>query len=129
GTKPASWLVWVCVILFVVSGTSIFFISYSLARHKKMVAALRVQLVAQKAELKHRETEKEELRLQLKLKSLDKKSDVQEKERAALREQIDKKRQELRQERASLSRELKALDGKKFDSLLDQAKKLEKETL
>ena len=57
-------------VITVIVATSIFFISYSLARHKRMVAQLRAQVIAQEAKLKVAQSEKKLLQLEYQLKSL-----------------------------------------------------------
>lgn len=129
GQRPASWKLWAFIILFAVSGTSIFFVSFSLARHKRMVHDLRIQLQAKESELKQKETERRELELKLRLKSIDAQSKEQTKERQKLRKKIDKTHKEIQEGKKKLNKDIKALKGQKLEDLIKQAEKLEKETL
>ena len=129
GHTPASWKLWSFIIVCVVFAVTIFFVSYSLARHKRMVYRLRVQLIAQEAILKDKVAQAEALQLQLQLHTLAKKTGEQAVKRKEIKKQIKQVYKDLDASKQKLDKDVKALNQKRMEELLEQARQLERDTL
>lgn len=121
---------WPLIVVFVFVSVVIFFLSYSLARHKRMVFRLTVELQAARTEAKVKDLKIKAQEEQLKLSFL-KKGDAQEKvKREEILKNLKKLDEASKKSKASLEKERsKIKKTEDIDSLLEQAKKLTQETL
>lgn len=119
----------VLVIVAGITATSIFFISYSLSRHKQMVAQLRSQVIVQETRITVLEAEKRLMVLQQQLKELQSSEKKQQEAREAIRKTIEKEQAQISDARKKLEKDLKAVGTKSISQLLEASKKLLQEVL
>jgi len=117
------------IMVSVIIGVIIFFISYSLARHKKMVHQLRVQILKLQTENKIAELEKKKAIVQLKLTQLKKDDAQHEVKRKEIRDEIQKIDVQEKKAQEVLVQRRKGLDKDNLDDLLVKANQLVKDTL
>lgn len=127
--KPASVWAWAIVVFFVVVSVTIFFLSYSLARHKRLVGELRAQIISMDAEKQSQIAEQTAKRVQKELAKLEEEKKISDKEKEKIRQQLEQKRKQALEEKATLQKNIKEVDRKSLQELIRQAEKLEKETL
>lgn len=127
--KPASLLAWGIILFSLCVGLTVFFLSYSLARHKRLVGELRVQIISYEAERQKREAEKKTMALRLELVRIEQQKETTRQHKEKLKEEIHRKLVEEERRKTVLDSQIRKLDGKSLQQLVDQAEKLEKETL
>jgi len=126
---PANIWAWFGTIVFVVVSLTIFFLSYSLARHKRMVARLKAVVIQKEAELKVEKINRHKAELQVKLKHLEKADGTHKKERAAVRAKIANSDKHLKTAKKKLRKDVSKLSKKSIKDLLTEADRLLKDTL
>lgn len=127
--KPFHKLAWPLTTLAIIVGIVIFFISYSLARHKKMVHQLRVRVLKLQTENKIAVLEKKKALEQVKLAQLQKKDSKNSIERDKIRNKIQKISAQEKEAKVILVKRRKELDKDNLDDLLKKANQLVKDTL
>lgn len=127
--KPARWWAWGSVIFFVIVFVTIFFLSYSLARHKRMVARLTATVTEQQAQIKVRDIQLQKKEDELKLALLKKDDKVDKEKRQKIREHLKKIEKDEEKARKELKKKRKDLDNDSLDDLIKKARRLTKETL
>lgn len=120
---------WVLLVAIIMVATSIFFISYSLARHKRMVAQLRAQVIAQNAKIKVMESEKRLIALSAQLKELKSEDAKHVAAREQIRTEIEKESVKVEAAKKTLDKDLKKMDKKGMSQLLKESRQLLKEVL
>lgn len=129
GEKPARWWAWSIVIVTVVIFVTIFFLSYSLARHKRMVARLTATVTEQQAQIKVRDIQLKKKDDELKLALLKKDDKIDKEKRDKIRKHLKQIEQDEKKARDDLKKKRKDLQDDSIDDLIKKAKRLTKETL
>ena len=123
GEKPAKWWAWVALVSVVVAGV-IFYLSFSVAKYRRMVGQLRAKVIEQDTRLKNKEHEKTVAVLQERNKHLDVKKAKDAKARKLAEAEIERARIEIAAGQARVDKEVAKLKGKSMKELLKQSKTL-----
>ena len=121
------WQLLVGIAAFVI--TTVFFLSYSLARHKRMVFKLRTEVLHQKTLLTVEKLEKKSALARLRLLQLSTSDTKVAEERKKIETDIKKIDAGITKAKSGLKKDLSGLDKKSLVDLLRQAEQLEKDTL
>ena len=127
GNQPGDWRVWGLSLLALMIGITIFFLSYSLARHKKIVAHLRAHVLSQDASLQEAHAHNKSLRVRLQLSQLRKQDSKEKKKREKLKKELKGTLDKLETAKRKADKKEKELGGMGREELLRQAKQLEKD--
>jgi len=122
-------LMWPLITMGVAVALIIFFISYSLARHKKLVGELKSQVILLKAEKKVQQVETEKVKAKLKIAQLNKDDLQNEKKRKELLNVIKEKEKSLVDAQKDLDKKRKNIPRKNLDQLIKRSNQLMKDTL
>lgn len=107
----------------------LFFVSYSLARHKRMVARLTEELQAAKTEIKVRDLRLQQKEAELKLVALKGDSQRHKQEQERIKKNIVQIQAKSEQAKKDLEKERSRIrETQDVDALLNEAKRLTKET-
>jgi biopolymer transport protein ExbB/TolQ len=127
--KPARWWAWTGIVFIVVVAVVVFFLSYSLARHKRLVARLEAKITEQGAIINVQRIQLKKKDEEIKIASLRRDDEVARKKREKLRDKILQYKKDEDKARRDLARKRKRLGKDSTDQLIQKAKKIVKETL
>ena len=128
GDEPAKWWMWVGVSIVIVVVVVMFFLSFSLARHKRMVAELRASLLESQTRLENQKRLTQIAVLEERQKHLQAQRGRSEEENKKLQSKVQKIKQDIEQGKKELQKKEQGLKGKSLGDLLKQSDQLLKET-
>ena len=121
-------LIWPLTLLSLIVFFSFFFVSYSLARHKRLVGQLRSQVLRLEAEAKVEKAEKKKIEARLALALLKKKDKESEEKRKKIRNSLSKLERDRKKAYEDLVKKRKELKSDNRDDLMKKAEQILKET-
>ena len=114
---------------FVVFVVSLFFITYSLARHKRLIARLRATVIEQQAKVRLKDLELQKSRHRIKLMELQKTDQIASSKREEIKKKIYSVNHKIESAQKDLLKKRKQVGKDSVDELIRKAKTLTKETL